>query len=273
MNKSAEIPKLGLLNIMPSAAYLKTEHQWRETFGETIEIVPVCLNETIKSDDRILDNSEVYNLYDINTSLDGIIITGANLELNEDGSPLPFDNISYINKLREVIDWSSSENKLSIYSCLASHIALNHLFGIDREIQLEKTFGVFKHQNNGSSWLLEGLSKNQIISPHSRWGRIATKFLVENEIEIISESDQAGWLLAESNKNNNRSIFIQGHPEYQRDDLKFEFIRDIDNSKIPINYFDSNDPKNLPIYSWAEDTRTIFKNISNLLAKEKYSSH
>lgn len=264
-----DCPRIGLLNLMPAPALPKTEHQWRDAFRLAADIVPVRFDDDPRKDGcRSADLLDEYEaLADVQDSLDGLVITGANLEVLPDGSPLPFEDIEYIVQLREAINWAEENTKLTVYSCLASHIALNHLFDIHRDIQSEKVFGVFCHDIVQSSSLTDGLT-GVIRSPHSRWGHVPAKLLNDAGIEVLVEGFEPGWLLASRGRSRGTTVFLQGHPEYERDDLAAEYRRDAAAGQpIPHKYFPTDNPNLTPAYTWHEDRQRLFTNLASLATK------
>jgi homoserine O-succinyltransferase len=152
-----------------------------------------------------------------------------------------------------------------VYSCLASHIALQRLFAVERDIRSTKTFGVYCHDVQGDSWLTEGLD-SPLRSPHSRWGNVSSKLLDNAGITIAAESFEAGWLLAQTTDGDHQTVFVQGHPEYWRDDLLMEYRRDEGaGQSVPENYFPFDDPTQTPRYDWHASSNQLFANISGRL--------
>ncbi|MCA9348063.1 homoserine O-succinyltransferase [Candidatus Saccharibacteria bacterium] len=263
-------PRLGLLNIMSSPAYLKTEHQWRDALADFVDIVPVRFDDDPRDEFSRVDLDDwTYPISEVASTLDGLIITGANLELYPDGRELHFDRISYFCQLNEVIHWTVSEKRLSVFSCLASHIALKSLVDLDRNIQADKTFGVFEHHCATQSWITSGLDTHVVKAPHSRWGNIDTDRVLASGLDVVADSDEVGWLIAEASFGRGKAVFLQGHPEYQRDDLYNEYRRDQAKSGVPKNYFTDNIPTKLPEYSWADDANILFRNIGSIVTGER----
>ncbi len=267
--------RIGLLNLMPAPAMESTENQWLRYISNTVlQIEPVLFKFDEDSRERpgasrqkILERyipfSEVRR-----DGLDGLIVTGDNLELRKDLpegeiQALQFGEITYGNSLKEIIDWARENVFSTIYSCLGSHFALNHLYGIDRSIPGEKIFGVFEHEikKYSTNPLVQGMD-DAIMAPHSRWGTMDSSQLKNNGIEILAENGQVGWLLAsDKNTANGFDIFLQGHPEYDKYDLHSEFLRDWENGqKMPKGYYDSNNPAAMPRMTWANDARALHAN-------------
>lgn len=265
MSSTIELPRIGLLNLMPAPVLSKTEAQWRDGFADDVVVVPIRFDEDPRANGcrsaQFLDDHIAIS--DAASGLDGLIVTGANLEVFDDAVPLPFDDITYIDQLREVIDWSQGETRLSVYSCLASHIALDHLFGVSRDILDQKTFGVYCHDVMERSWLTEGFGES-VVSPHSRWGSVPAKLLQDAGIAVMAESFEAGWLLAGDSTDRHKTVFVQGHPEYGQYDLADEYARDAESGQaVPYRYFPHNDPSRIPAHAWTDDATQLFANLAS----------
>lgn len=263
-------PRIGLLNIMPSSVAEKTERNWQIALGNDVALVPLRFDE----DQRLAHGDADWLLgyapfSDVRDELDGIVVTGANAERSLDGTALPFAAIHNIDALREVIDWAESDARLAIYSCLSSHIALGHLFGAERALQRSKTFGVFCHDVIVDDVLTEGLEM-PLQAPHSRWGTIHPHVLEQiDEVDILVEGYEPGWLLAKRQRPTGLSIFLQGHPEYGPLDLHDEYIRDAgQGGNPPVGYYKTNDLSHEPVYRWEKDSIRLFANITRILTTQ-----
>lgn len=262
-------PLVGLLNLMPHCSLRKTETQWEQYLGVDIRL-------RFDDDPRVQDSrsseyvADATPFSEVADNLGALVITGANLELAHPDQPqtsslLPFEDISYIAQLYDVIDWAQENQKLVVYSCLASHIALEYLFGLDRERKEPKVFGVFEHEVVSPGHVLaKGLGET-IISPHSRWGSAPTKRLDDSGLEIVAASEEVGWLVAAESTN----IFLQGHPEYSRYDLRSEHQRDESvGQRPPANYYPNGDQTQKPEFSWQRDAKTLFANIARVISQQ-----
>ncbi len=267
----AAIARLGLLNIMPSSVADKTEYNWHVALGDDIELLPVRFDDDVRlqhSDTEWL--ARYIPIGEVCDDLDGIVVTGANAERLPDGSELSFESIHNIEALRSVIDWAESDARLAIYSCLSSHVALSHLFDVQRKLQRSKTFGVFCHDVIIEDELTDGLELPCRV-PHSRWGTIHPHALEGvDEIDILIEGFEPGWLLAKRQRPRGLSVFLQGHPEYGLWDLHEEYARDVTKGgEQPTGYYTANDPRNEPDYRWEKDCITLFENIARSLVAQK----
>ncbi len=262
--------RIGLLNLMPAAVMGRTEEQWLSYMSHTVlQIEPVLL----KFDSDVRDheassrrrNLARYTNYSeaLAEGLDGMIVTGDNLEVTDKSQPsqlLEFGDISYSQQLAGVIRSAQSNVFSTIYSCLASHFALNQIYGLERSISLNKVMGVYQHRVCEHTGMATNMN-DYIVSPHSRWGDIPTAELQGAGLKILADSNEAGWLLAQSsNQAGGNDYFIQGHPEYDRLDLDGEYRRDKGKFGIPKGYYAEDNPFNSPILSWATDARALYAN-------------
>jgi homoserine O-succinyltransferase len=65
---------------------------------------------------------------------------------------------------------------------------------------------------------------------------------------------------------NGRQIFITGHAEYSRMTLDSEYKRDITRNlpiKVPVNYYQNDDPDLRPILRWRSAADLLFTNWLN----------
>ncbi len=264
--------RIALLNLMPALAMERTETQWLRYMSHSVlQIEPVLMK--FDDDLRGCDGASragilgrYKSFHEVSeSSIDGLIITGDNLELRPDASegksePLPFDDIVYAQQLADVIDWARSNVRSTIYSCLASHFALDYLYGIEREVGNAKVFGVYDHAVNHTipSGLTSGMD-DAVRAPHSRWGNVPVEALSSTPVEILAASPVVGWLLAQdSNDAGGTDVFIQGHPEYDRHDLQTEHMRDGGlKQDQPEGYYS---PSGQPQLTWANDARVLHAN-------------
>jgi homoserine O-succinyltransferase len=61
-------------------------------------------------------------------------------------------------------------------------------------------------------------------------------------------------------------VFVTGHPEYDPETLKDEYLRDIGAGQtptVPLNYFTDDDPSKSPIVQWRSHGSLLFTNWLN----------
>lgn len=254
----------------------KTEIQWLKHISHTVlQIEPVLIKfdndfrevEGSSRKEQLLSYSPFKEI--THDGLDGLIITGDNIEMRPDSQELmKFEEIYYYKELRDIIRWARKNVYSTIYSCLASHFALYILYGLERKLSPNKIFGVFKHKisQENTNPMIENMD-DFINAPHSRWGNISTNLLNVTGVIPLAIHDEAGWLLAsDRNAIGGFDYFLQGHPEYERFDLNEEFIRDrSQGQEQPVNYYKNNNPKNRPVLSWANDVRALHSNWINMI--------
>jgi homoserine O-succinyltransferase len=269
--------RIGLINLMPAATMEVTELQWLRYMSDTVlQIEPVLIKfdqdfreRSGASRENILSRYQAFNEV-AEKGLDGLIITGGNLELadiqfGEQKVGLDFEQLKFYEQLRDIIFWARENVYSTIYSCIASHFALDQLYGLKRTIMKEKIFGVFDHKVKDifNSPFTKGID-DIIRAPHARWGIIDTKEFNNCDADILAASNHAGWLLAQSKNNaGGHDMFLQGHPEYDRYDLHREFQRDwaLGEAKgIPVGYYEFNNPASIPQLTWANDARALHSN-------------
>ena len=140
-----------------------------------------------------------------------------------------------------------------------------HFYGITRELRDEKFSGVFKHKvNDPNNELLRGFDP-AFYAPHSRYGHINTSLYNSVDgLSVVAESDDVGaYIVASEDK---RMVFVTGHPEYDPDTLKDEYLRDIAAGQTPVipkNYFEGDDPAKSPIVQWRSHGSLLFTNWLN----------
>ena len=244
---------------------LGTELRWMRFISHTVlQIEPVLL----KFDDDFRERpgasrEEILGRYKPISEaacdgLDGLIVTGDNQELDEAGEVLPFEDILYAEQLRELIDWADDNVYSTIYSCLASHFALNYKHGLERNKSKDKVFGVYSHEVVGrESNLVDGVD-DVIESPHSRWCDVPISDVVGVcALRLVALNERIGWLVAEEETKGGVDVYLQGHPEYWRSDLHREYQRD--QASLPENYYRYGTQLE-PRLTWANDARALHSN-------------
>ncbi|MDQ3158971.1 MAG: homoserine O-succinyltransferase [bacterium] len=257
--------RIGLLNLMPASVMEATELRWLRFISHTVlQVEPVllkfdndCREQSTSRRKSILERYQPLSTV-VNEGLDGLIITGDNQELRNDGTVQQYDELLYSANLRKVIDWADDNVNATIFSCLAGHFALNHRYGLSREFGEQKILGVYDHQMVGESPITFAMD-DSIKAPHSRWGSITAEQVSGAGVEVLATNENVGWLIAEAtNAYGNTSTYLQGHPEYWRSDLHDEYVRDM--QTIPENYYPNDDPTKTPILLWSNDARSLLSN-------------
>jgi homoserine O-succinyltransferase len=237
---------IGLVNNMPDAALLTTEHQFRDVLGAAgtdyeIQLRIFSFPELIRGEAGRAYVTEHYEPIDAlwSDELDAFIVTGA-----EPRTPTLAQE-AYWQSLTQLIEFASDTATPTIWSCLAAHAAVLHLDGIQRRPLGEKISGLFRCARASDHRLLSGLPASWCI-PHSRLNTLDPAELVEAGYEILSLSEGAG---VDSFMLRRRApfVFFQGHPEYDAAALLREYRRDVGRflagaveryPEMPRGYFD-----------------------------------
>ena len=72
-------------------------------------------------------------------------------------------------------------------------------------------------------------------------------------------------------ENSNKTLYMLNHIEYETNSLKEEYLRDLknnENTQIPYNYFEDNNPKFRPINKWRSHAHLLFGNWVNQIYQE-----
>lgn len=190
---------------------------------------------------------------------DGLIITGAPVE------QMKFEEVAYWNELSQIMDWSKTNVKSTLYICWGAQAGLYHYYNINKVLMPHKQFGVFEHEiDDSESNILNGF-ENGFKAPHSRHTTIERQEIEKHpELTIVSESKEAGVFIVENKEAH--QIFVTGHLEYAVDTLDKEYKRDLAKGleiQMPQNYYEENNPNKNPIFSWKQNGDRIYSNWVN----------
>ncbi|RKD88395.1 homoserine O-acetyltransferase MetA [Mangrovibacterium diazotrophicum] len=190
---------------------------------------------------------------------DGMIITGAPVE------HLPFEEVTYWDEIREIMDWSLTNVTSSLFICWASQAALFHFYGIPKYALDKKMFGVFQHRISDRKIPIFRGFDDEYYVPHSRHTEVRAEDIEKVEgLDIISSSDVSGVNMVMAR--NGRQIFITGHAEYSRMTLDGEYKRDVSKNlpiEVPANYYPNDDPNEKPVLRWRSAADLLFTNWLN----------
>lgn len=190
---------------------------------------------------------------------DGLIITGAPVE------KMQFEDVDYWPELVNIMNWSQTHVHSTLHICWGAQAGLYHHYGIGKYLLDEKMAGVFEHKVlKPFSPLVRGFD-DRFWAPHSRHTSVSEQAIINHpDLELIATSEEAGAFLFKSK--DSRNFFISGHPEYDRETLKNEYIRDTNKGmdmKVPAHYFPGDDPANEPIRNWCAHGQLLYTNWLN----------
>jgi len=237
---------IGLLNMMPDAALAATERQFFRLIGESnpiaqIYVHPFTLSELPRSEKTQAHIDEFYESFEQikEQGLDALIITGANV-IGPD-----LTDQSFWEPLIEVADWAHEYVTSTLCSCLATHAVLEFRYGKKRVPQLTKKWGVFEHNVINQMHPLTNDINTRFDVPHSRWNDVSLEQFNQANLNVLATGDDGCVHLATS-EDGFRTIFFQGHPEYDTISLLKEYKREVllyvegvreDYPPFPENYF------------------------------------
>ena len=231
-----ELPAVhvGLLNMMPDAAFQVTERQFMRLVGSATQRAAYFVHcVTVEG----LPRGEPTQAYiarhytDLptlqNDDIHALIVTGTNV-----ANPR-LDVEPFYRPLTDVIGWATENVSSVLCSCLATHALMKFLHGADRTPLPRKQWGVYRHRVGGSDHpLLRGLGP-YVDVPHSRYNTITRQQFEDAGFTILIESDEAGVHAAVSD-DQFRRVYFQGHPEYDVNSLLKEYRREV------LRYFDGS---------------------------------
>jgi homoserine O-succinyltransferase len=236
---------IAFLNMMPDAALEATERQFIRLLGKVdtnkkICFYPFTLNHIKRSPKAQEHIAKYYSNFSQlqKLNLDALIISGANVPTGE------MTQAPFWKQLTDIFSWLLVNPIPTLFTCLASHCAIEYYYHQKRQLLPKKCWGVFEHQVDQSHPLTKGLPKT-IDIPHSRMNQISYQQMLDSGIKILITSQQIGPHMAISTKHPN-FLFFQGHPEYDSISLFKEYKREINNFLLqknkdyppfPENYF------------------------------------
>lgn len=190
---------------------------------------------------------------------DGMILTGAPVE------NLEYEEVNYWKELSMIMEWSKDHVTSTLHICWGAQAGLYYHYGIPKYRRERKLSGIYRHRILDRKVPLVRSMDDYVMAPHSRHTEVRRKDIEKHgELVILAESEEAGVLLVMSR--DGKQIFVQGHPEYDRMTLNYEYHRDLDkglNPELPCNYYEHNDPFSIPVLTWRNLANTLYGNWLN----------
>ena len=252
-----DIKTIGVLNLMPTKC--ETETQILRLLCETRKELKVEFIRLDSYKPKNIPYEYIVNNYrsfsEVKESLDLLIVTGAPLE------KLEFNEVDYIDELREVLDYTKLNIEKSLYICWGAQVALNHFYSIRKRLKNEKIFGLFSHEILNGDKILSGI-EGGFKAPHSRHTSLVKEDLDKcNKLKQIAKTQEGEDFLLKGEFND---YYILGHIEYDKDTLKNEYLRDIKKGlKInkPRGYFINDNIDEGINFNWRENAIKFYKNL------------
>lgn len=254
--------RIGLLNLMPKK--VQTENQFARLIGATplqidFQLIRMTTHETRNTAAEHM--AAFYRPFaDVRGErFDGLIITGAPIE------HLPFEEVTYWDELREVMDWTRTHVHSTFGVCWGGMAMIHHFHGVGKHMLDHKAFGCFRHQNLApASPYLRGFS-DEFVIPVSRWTEMRQAEIDRAQgLRTLLGSDEVGPCLVEDA--GHRALYIFNHFEYDSGTLKEEYDRDIANGtpiNVPLNYYPGDDPSRAPLNRWRSHAHLLYGNWIN----------
>jgi homoserine O-succinyltransferase len=256
--------RIGLLNLMPKK--IQTENQFARLIGATPLQINFHLIRMTEHQTRNTAAEHMETFYrpfaEVEASgekFDGLIITGAPIE------HLPFEEVTYWDELRRVIDWTQTHVHSTFGVCWGGMAMIYHFHGVKKHMLNAKAFGCFRHQNlNPTLPYLRGFSDDFVI-PVSRWTEVRqAEIEAAPGLRTLLGSEEVGPCLVEDA--GHRALYIFNHFEYDSDTLKQEYDRDVAAGtpiNVPLNYYPDDNPANPPKNRWRSHAHLLYGNWLN----------
>jgi len=253
--------KIGLLNLMPKK--VQTETQFARLIGAGPLQIELHLLRMTEHHSRNTPSEHMDAFYRSfaevrDEKFDGLIITGAPIE------HLPFEEVSYWDELREIMDWTQTNVHRTFGVCWGGMAMVYHFHGVPKHMLDHKVFGCFQHRNLlPASPYLRGFS-DEFVVPVSRWTEVRAADLAGKPLEVLLNSDQSGTCLIDDPTR--RALYIFNHFEYDSTTLKDEYDRDVASNtpiNVPMNYYPNDDPTQPPQNRWRSHAHLLYSNWIN----------
>lgn len=256
--------RIGLLNLMPKK--IQTENQFARLIGATplqIDFQLLRMTEHLTKNTAAEHMETFYRPFaEIEASgekFDGLIITGAPIE------HLPFEEVTYWDELRRVMDWTQSHVFSTFGVCWGGMAMIYHFHGVQKHMLDHKAFGCFPQQNMApTSPYLRGFS-DEFVIPVSRWTEMRqSEIAAAPGLRTLLGSAETGPCLVEDPAH--RALYIFNHFEYDNETLKQEYDRDVASGtpiNVPMNYYPGDDPSKKPLNRWRSHAHLLYGNWVN----------
>ena len=251
-----------LLNLMPTK--IATETQIMRKLSNTplqvdITLLRMATHDSKNTSEEHLDS--FYRTFDeiADERIDGMIITGAPVE------QLDFQDVDYWPELSRIMDWTRTNVHSTLHICWGAQAGIFFHYGIEKYPLAEKLSGVYRHKVvKTTSPLVRGFD-DEFFAPHSRYTAVREEDIEAHPLlELIAVSDEAGVYIAKSV--DSRNFFVFGHPEYDRDTLEGEYVRDVGKGldpAVPANYYPGDNPSAKPVALWYAHAQLLYTNWLN----------
>mgnify|MGYP004456048187 FL=1 len=254
--------EIAIVNLMPLKE--ETELQILRSLSNTPLQVNVTFITTKSHESTHTSMSHLNKFYQTfdevkNQKFDGLIITGAPVELME------YEEVDYWDEICQIMEWSKGHAFSTLHLCWGAQAGLYYHYGIQKHVLDKKMFGVFRHYvKNRKVPLVRGFD-DIFYAPHSRHTEVRKEDIEKcKNLTILAESDKAGVFLVIDKTG--KQIFVMGHPEYDRLTLDSEYKRDKNKGlpiDVPVNYYPNDDDTQKPVLTWRSHGNILYSNWLN----------
>lgn len=251
--------RIALLNLMPDKK--TTELQLARLLGASPLQIELTLLNTQSHKSKNTDQEHLLSYYqscdDVQDQyFDGLIVTGAPIET------MAFEEVNYWRELTNFFDWTKRHVFSSFYICWGAQAAIHYFHRVPKHPLPSKRFGIFRHRNlKPADPLMLGINDDFLV-PVSRHTEVRAEDLPQSKgLEVLSDSYVSGLCLVSEYEA--RRFYMFNHLEYDDDNLKREYERDIHAGKnidLPINYYPNDDPNLPPSNRWRGFAHLLFGN-------------
>lgn len=253
--------EIAVLNLMPTK--IVTETQLMRLLSNSplqVNITLLATRSYVGKNTPISHLDRFYSTFDDvkNRRFDGMIITGAPVE------DIDFADVKYWKELGEVFEFVKTNVTSTMFICWGAQAALHYYYGIDKHPLPQKLFGIYRYYDfDRFEPLLKGLDDG-FAMPHSRHTTIMEADVRNSkDLVLLATNSITGPAIARSV--DNRFIFIFGHPEYDRDTLEQEYLRDKAKGlpiQPPANYYRQGDHGDID-FCWSSTANLLYTNWLN----------
>ncbi|MEU9371000.1 homoserine O-succinyltransferase [Streptomyces avermitilis] len=251
--------ELAILNLMPDKPVTETQLlRLLSGAGLPVRVTFLRPRDHVSKSTPEAYLKEHYQTHEdvVDRRFDALIVTGAAVEL------LPFEQVTYWDELRGIMDWAQENVTSAQYVCWGAQAALYHRYGIPKYELPAKLFGNFPHRLTDPSSPLLADFEPVVAVPQSRHTEnLRADFDKIEELRVLVESPESGVHIAVGR--DGRELYVSGHPEYDPDTLLGQFRRDQAKGAdiaLPVNYFPDDDPSAAPVENWQEPGRIFYRN-------------
>lgn len=263
--------RIGILNLMPLKA--QTETDLIRLLSNTPLTVDIDLIRVESHVSRHTPREHLERFYTTfgqirHRCYDGFIVTGAPLET------VAFEDVDYWPELCEILDWTRTNVRSTLYICWGAFAGLYHHYGVPMHLEAKKLSGVFTHRvAQPANPLFRGLD-DEFCLPHSRFVRWH-KTDIEAAgagLTVAIDSPEAGVTMVTGR--GGRDIYMVGHGEYSPLTLHDEYVRDLRKGMkpdVPANYYPGGDTTCAPVVRWRSAASLMASNWINYFVNKSTS--